>query len=118
MSHDVYEEMIFAFNTTDTQFEVCQLDYLVPVTYYVVGVNADEVGEPSDTLTVQWVFNFDFDNNGVVGISDFGVFCQDYGAGSLRSDSNDDGIVSIIDFGAFVQRFGECNDGVKANACS
>ncbi len=90
ISYDVYKDMIFAFNTPDTQFEACKVDYLTPITYYVVGANADEVGEPSDTLTIQWVPDFDGDDDGVVGMSDFGMFTQ---------------------------RWGECNDGVKVVPC-
>ena len=117
VSHDVYEDMIFAFNTTDTQFKACRLGYYVDTTFYVVGVNSEGTGEPSETLTVQWVWDFDTDEDGVIGFSDFGYFIQAFTTYDPAFDTNGDGWVSILDFGRFQQRWGECNDGVKVVPC-
>lgn len=53
----------------------------------------------------------DFDRDGFVGISDYGIFSQAFNNNTggyydeLRPDSDDDGDVDITDFGAFKQRY-------------
>ena len=77
--------------TTDTQIEACVPAYDTPVTYHVVGLNdAGDRSEPSNTITAKAVYCMDADQDGVVGMSDFG---------------------------RFTQQFGKCNDGRKVVPC-
>ncbi len=116
--HDVYEEMIFSFTALEPEMQVCRPAYQVPVTYYVVGVRDEDEGEPSDMLTVEWVPDFDVDDDGVVGFADFGDFVAAFGTTDPRFDADGNGSVGFSDFGKFVQRFGECNDGQRVVPCA
>jgi len=49
----------------------------------------------------------DTNNDGVVGVPDFGTFTASFGqAGALPADTNCDGTVGIPDFGTFTATFG------------
>ncbi len=117
VEHDVYEDMIFSFTALQPEMQVCWLSYHVPVTYYVVGIKDDKESVPSDTLTVEWVQNVDWDDDGVVGMADFGLFVAAYGGSDPAYDLDGNGSVGFSDLGVFVPRFGECNSGVVVLPC-
>lgn len=78
-------------------------------------------GPRSGRLLVKWIWNFDADVDGIVGLSDFGGFVRDFGSsdsGALnRWDSDGDGVVGLGDWGNFLQSYGLCNNKVKVIPC-
>jgi hypothetical protein len=100
--YDLYHNMIYEQTVTEPTAHICNVwGYQQPSidsggppyathSYWVVGLNATESSENSNELLIQWHWNFDSDENGIVDFSDFGRFGQ---------------------------AFGECNDGVKQVPC-
>jgi hypothetical protein len=97
--------------------EICRPYYYTDIAYSYTAGNEHGESEMSPTLTLQWVWDFDYDDDGVVGWSDYGVFAQDFGTYNERSNADGLRAVGYSDFGLFVPRFGECNSGVKVVPC-
>lgn len=117
--YDVYEDLIYSTTVIDPTVEVCRLAYYQPVVYHVVGLNdAEEESPPSDSLEVEWVWDFDAVGTPVVGFADFGQFANAFGSSNPDFDADEDGVIGMADFGLFASRWGECNDGQKVVPCS
>ncbi len=121
-SYEFFGDDAFIGATTDTQIEACFPDYYTPVTYYVVGLN--DLGDrsvPSNSITAQAVWNFDADQDGIVGWSEFTAFSYALGKPPPNNgpnfDVDADGIVGLVDFFAFLNAYGKCNDGRKVISC-
>lgn len=97
--------------------EVCRPYYYTDIVYQYLAYNEAGSSELSPALTVQWVWNFDYDDNGIVGFPDYNLFALDFNTPSSRSDADENGIVGFSDFFLFAQRFGECNSFVKVVPC-
>ena len=121
---DVFEGLIYDETVTELEAEVCQgTDAYTPFLVYVVGFNDEgEYTLDSDPLVLQWEWDFDATEDGVVGFADFGLFAQAFGEPPPNNgwdfDADGDGIVGFSDFWYFVQAFGKCNDGVKQVECN
>lgn len=120
---DVYEGLIYDETVTELEAEVCQgTDAYTPFEVHVVGCDDEpRCTEESDQLVVQWEWDFDVTEDGVVGFADFGGFAAAFGSPPPNNgwdfDADGDGIVGFSDFGFFSQAFGKCNDGVKQVEC-
>jgi hypothetical protein len=79
--YDLYENNVYTQTVTETEARICQsVPIFIPHEIYVVALNvAGESGEPSNPLFVQWVPDADLDNDGAVGMTDFGLFTQSFG---------------------------------------
>ena len=111
--------------------EVCKEDYpqvficepgygcYIKSDYYYTASNAAGTSENGEKLEIRWVYDADFDDDGIVGFLDFFLFAQAFGTDNPLFDADGDGIVGFSDFGAFAVRFGEClSDGlVKVVPC-
>jgi hypothetical protein len=112
--------------------EVCKEDYpqvficepgvgcYIKSDYYYTASNDAGVSEPSPKLEVRWVWDADFNDDGIVGFPDFFLFAQAFGTDDPLFDSDGDGIVGFSDFSAFAVRFSEClSEGlVKVVPCA
>ena len=115
--YDLYKDGTYWVTTTIPQKQVCFYDY-DEHNIYVIGLNAaEEQSIPSLPLTIAQVWDFDYDDDEVVGFVDFGYFAYDFGTAASRSDADGDGVVGFIDFGKFVARFGECNNDKYVVPC-
>jgi len=70
-------------------------------------------GEPiyydGDIVPVERVKTADFTGDGVVGITDMGLFVQYFGGeNGGPGDFNGDGVVGILDFAQFKRAYGKC----------
>jgi hypothetical protein len=70
-------------------------------------------GEPiyydGDIVPIERLNSADFDENGIVGFSDFSQFSDQYGeVGESPADLDGDGIVGFLDFSQFSSAFGKC----------
>lgn len=87
----------------------------IPLQYKASNAHgSSDLGPP---LTVQWVWDFDYNKDSIVTFGDFGTFVGDYGSTAQRSDADRDGVVGFADFGKFGARFGECNNGKWVVPC-
>lgn len=78
-NYEFYGDGVLIGATSDTQIEACVPAYETPVTYYVVGLNdAGDRSEPSNSITAKAIWNFDADQSGSVGVSDFNMFRQSW----------------------------------------
>lgn len=124
-SHDIFLGRTVIGDTPTHSVRICRgnLPYYTEVNYRVVGkrLRVDNsawfYGPHSGSLTVKWVWDFDYDDDEIVGFSDYFVFAQDFGKNVPRSDADGDGVVGFSDFGLFAQSFGECNNGVRVVDC-
>ena len=94
VSFEFYADGYLVATTTTPQVTLCQEDTPFYMLYDVWVVGVDYNGRRSLTstpATARWIYNTDFDGNGITGISDFGRF------------------------GPW---FGTCNDGRKIIPCS
>ena len=73
----------------------------------------------SPPLIAEWVFDFDYDQDHIVGFLDYFVFVNDFGTTTERSDATEDGIVGFPDYFKFAKSFGTCSslNHVKAVPC-
>ena len=108
-SYDIYKNMIYEGSYIAPLYTVCRGNYYDVDDYYVVGVRGDEFGSDSQTLTVQFVFDWDYDDDGIVGWGDFAVFASDFGKDRSRSDADENGVVGFADFARLARYFGKCN---------
>ncbi|KKN92362.1 hypothetical protein LCGC14_0208530 [marine sediment metagenome] len=76
--------------------------------YYYTARNEASESEPGEKLEVRWVWDADFDDDGIVGFADFGAFVGAFGGTDSKFDADGSEVVGFSDFGWFVQRFGEC----------
>ena len=107
-------------NPEGYKIEVCRLEYYTDVVYQYIAGNDVGESDMSDTLTVQWVTDFDRDENGIVGFSDFGAFARVFGSDhptDLWADANGIGLVDFGDFGFFVAQWAHCNNGTFEVGC-
>ena len=89
--YEFYGNDVLIAATTENQAQACVPGHMIPVTYYVVGLDdAGNRSEPSNSVTAQYIGSHDADLNGVVGFSDFASFSKS---------------------------FGKCNDGRKVVPC-
>ena len=70
-------------------------------------------GEPAyydgDIVPVMRLVSSDFDGDGRVGFSDFGLLTEFYGeGGGSPADLDGDGVVGFLDFSQFVGAYGKC----------
>ena len=95
------------------------VEYMYSVDMQPPGYEAPFTTQTSGTLTVQWVPDADFDDDGVVGMSDFGQFGSHWGTSDPKYDLDKSGTVGFSDFGLFGQRWGEClsTNHVKVVPC-
>jgi len=82
-------------------------------------------GEPvyydGDIVPIVREISSDFDRNGIVAISDFGLFLQFFGvaggsfggASGSPVDLDGDGVAGFSDFGLFLQSFGKCVNSTR-----
>jgi hypothetical protein len=121
-NYEFFGDDVLIGATTDTQIEACFPDYYTPVTYYVVGLNDfGDQSVPSNSITAQAVWNFDADQDGIVGWSDFSAFFYAFRKPPPQNgpnfDADGDGIVGFVDFDAFVNTYGQCNNGKRLVKC-
>jgi len=121
-NYEFFEDGIMTEATREESTIRCRTTYYTPVTYWLVGLNdAGDRSENSNSLEVQWVFNFDCDENGSVGFTDFGALIAAFGKPPPTSgcdfDANESGWVGFPDFGAFLMSVGQCNDERKVVPC-
>jgi hypothetical protein len=70
---------------------------------------ADPVYYDGDIVPVLRAVSSDFDGDGIVGFSDFGLFSGFYGDGSgSPADFDGDGVVGFLDFSSFSSAYGKC----------
>ncbi len=117
VAHYFHEDGLEAIVAFDPEMGVCRVEYGVTHIYIVQGFTANGVGPMSDTLTVEWMFDFDADDDGIVGFADFGAFAAAFNVNDLRYDADGSGAVGWGDFAKFVERYGECNDGQRVVSC-
>ncbi len=100
---------------------VCEAGYgcFIRSDYYYIARNESGESDPGEKLEIRWVFDADFDDDGIVGFADFGVFVGAFGGTDPRIDADGSGVVGFPDFGWFAQRFGEClsENHVKVVPC-
>jgi hypothetical protein len=65
-----------------------------------------EDGVNHDTYSGSYGIHGDYEPNGVVDITDFGTFADDYATTAARSDFDGSGAVDITDFGTFADNYG------------
>jgi hypothetical protein len=120
--YDLYTNDAYDITLThpDNIIEVCRDDYpqvyiceprygcFIRSDYYYIARNEDEESDPGEKLEIRWVWDPDFDDDGIVGFLDFGLWVGAFGGTDPRADADGNGIVGFSDFGWFVQRFGEC----------
>jgi len=115
--YKVYLDQRFIGAPIVESIEICPVDDNVHE-LTVVGFNdSGERGPFSDSAWIQWVFNHDYDGDGIVGWLDFSAFSNAWGTDDPAFDSDGDGIVGFLDFSAFSNAFGTCNDGVIEVPC-
>ena len=116
--YDVYVDGTFFATVPEASIQMCRDGYDYPHDIYVVALDAEEnVGPQSDPLQIQWKWNHDYDDDGVVGMLDFGKFAFSYGKDVPEHDVNGDGIVGWADFGSFSAAFSTCNNGTYEVSC-
>ncbi len=108
LEYDVYEDLIFAVTVTPPEVEICRMTYNDPILFHVVGIKGEQESEPSGTLEVQWIRWPDWDDDGIIGFADFGLFVPEFGGSNPDFDLDGDGIVGFADFGLFARWFGAC----------
>jgi hypothetical protein len=74
--------------------------------YGNITIQATVMGIPLNDIDTLPCKTIDYDTNGVVSLSDFVIFGQDYGKSGWRSDFSGDGLVSLGDFVTFGQHYG------------
>jgi hypothetical protein len=116
-TNDVYSiTLAHPNNTTEVcrtdspQVYVCEAGYgcFIRSDYYYTARNESGESDPGEKLEIRWVWDADFDDDGIVGFADFGVFVNAFGGTDPRIDADGNGTVGFSDFGRFAQRFGEC----------
>ncbi len=79
-SYDVYKDGTFFTNVQNALIEMCREEYELVHDIYVVALNAEgDRGPNSEHLQIQWVFDFDANRDGIVGMLDFTAFGAVYG---------------------------------------
>ncbi len=117
LEYDVYEDLIFAVTVTPPTVEVCRITYDDPILFHVVGIKGEQESVPSGTLEAQWIRWPDWDDNGSIGFSDFGLFVGAFGSSRTEFDLDGNGNVGFSDFGLFVRSYGMCTSGIVAVPC-
>lgn len=75
-----------------------------------------ENGVNHDVFSGSFGINGDYEPNGVVDITDFGVFGEDYNTTTARSDFDGSGTVDITDFGTFGGNYNLGSGAASASA--
>ncbi len=116
-TNDVYDITLIH---PDNVIEVCRDDYpqvftceigygcYIKSDYHYTAIDADGASDPGEKLEVRWVWDADFNDDGVVGFADFGMFAQAWASSDPVYDADGNGIVGFSDFGWFTHRWGEC----------
>jgi len=119
-NYEFFSDGVLYEATRNEYVSMCRTSYYTPYTVWVVGLDDSTPkrrSENSNSATAQWIWNADFDGNGVVGFSDYFMFARQYGTNNPIYDADGNGIVGFSDYGKFASYYGQCNDGRKVVPC-
>jgi hypothetical protein len=97
--------------------EICRPYYYTNIEYTYLAGNAAGESEMSPPLTLQWIWDFDTDDDGVVGFIDYSAFAYAFGSSNPDFDTDGNGTVGFSDYFKFAVGFGKCNNGIKVVPC-